>query len=131
VHTSPAAVSWGYNRIDIFYGKYEAGSTSLRWKRWDPSNGGWMPEIAGPAGRMRTSPSVTSPAPGMLNVFYQGAPGELVQQRYDGAGWALTAYTGTPFTEDGSPASVSMDPSTNIVMVRGASTNTVWARALH
>jgi hypothetical protein len=88
VNSNPAAVSWGPNRIDIFY----CGQNNHLWHQWwDGAQ--WNPEqdlggvltpnhLVTPSG-----PAVASWGQNRLDVFYRGQNGHLWHKSWDGAQW--------------------------------------------
>jgi hypothetical protein len=78
--TTPAAVSWGGNRIDVV----AAAPGNTPWHEWQDNEvlGGW--ESLG--GAMEGQPAISSRAPNMLDVFVIGTDNALYQKVYDG-GW--------------------------------------------
>ncbi|HXN93420.1 MAG TPA: hypothetical protein VN879_02895, partial [Candidatus Acidoferrales bacterium] len=68
--SSPAAVSWGFNRIDIFY----CGRNNRLWhKSWDGAQ--WNPEEDLGGAAPAFGPAVASWGQNRLDVFYTPAQG--------------------------------------------------------
>jgi hypothetical protein len=93
MHGSPAAVSWGSSRIDVFVG---GGGSGLAHKSYNGRWSGW--EDLG--GVLTSSPAVTSWGSGRLDVFGRGTDAQLWHIWFDG-GWSswegLGGYvSGTP-----------------------------------
>lgn len=102
---SPAAVSWGPNRLDIF-GRSAGGELIHKWY-----DGGWHNwEKLG--GCILGSPSVTSWAPGRLDIFAKGCNStgpNLMHRWFDGSwkGWETVPFANGRIAS--SPTAVSQE----------------------
>jgi hypothetical protein len=75
--SSPAACSWGSNRIDVFY---PGLNDNLLHKSWDGQS--WRPE-EGLRGRILTSsPAACSWGSNRIDVFYRGLNDHLWHRAY-------------------------------------------------
>jgi serine protease AprX len=81
INSSPAAVSWGSNRIDFFvrgadnayyHGFWDGGG----WHTWEKLGGAFL-----------TAPAAASWAPGRLDVFGIGTDHALWHNWFDGSRW--------------------------------------------
>lgn len=76
IQGTPASVSWGNNRIDVF----AHGSDNGLWHKWYGSSwSGWER-----VGDCASSPSVASWGADRLDIFFTGVAGDLVHLWYDG-----------------------------------------------
>lgn len=118
--SDPAAVSWGPNRIDVFWFVYAlfGGPAELRHAFWDGST--WRNEVlhdtvAQPA----SAPVVASWGVGHLDVMYRDNTGMLWRREFDRAKKNATGFDANGWQlSDSSVASVSGDvalaePTTN------------------
>ena len=109
---SPAAVSWGWGRIDVFARgggsdlshKYFGGG---RWSRWE-TLGGYI----------TASPAVVSTGPQQLSVYVRGGDGALYH-RWFGNGWFGWDYLGGYLVDGVAPAPAARDPYNLDVFVLG------------
>jgi hypothetical protein len=106
--SSPAAVSWAPNRIDLFG---VASNGRLYHKAW---NGfawtGWASELGAPPPGIApgSSPAVSSWGPGRLDVFVRGADNAIWHAAYAGR-WTTWGSLGPLIVS--SPAAVSWAPN--------------------
>lgn len=115
---SPAAVSWGAGRIDVFV----RGTDNALWHKY--FNGSWSGwESLG--GYIMSSPTAASWGSGRLDVFAKGSDNSLVHIAYDGA-WTGWESLGGVITS--SPAAVSTAGNSIDVFARGTD-NAMWHRA--
>jgi hypothetical protein len=109
---SPAAVSWGPGRIDVFA---RGGGSDLAHKFFD--DGRWSPwESLG--NQITASPAVISTGPQQLNVFARGTDGALYH-RWFGAAWYDWEYLGGYLVDGLAPAPAARDPYNLDVFVLG------------
>jgi len=113
---TPAAVSWGGNRLDVFL----RGTDNGLWHRWtdDTVNWGGWEWLAGSVGG---DPIAVSWGWGRLDIFYRGTDNALWQAWWDG-GWHSRSFGGYVI---GEPAVVSQGPGNLEVFYRGAD-NALW-----
>lgn len=117
--TSPAAVSWGPNRLDLFVDGVDGqlwhkGWDGVQWQVWEPLGGG-----------LTSSPTVSSWAPGRLDILVRGSDSGIWHIAYSG-GWSGWESVGGFATS--APAATSWGPNRIDVFVRG-SDNGLWHRA--
>ena len=89
---SPAAASWGPNRLDVFWrGNGDDGAIYRR--SWDGAAqpGGWS-AISTLGGMTSSSPAVVAPADKRLEVYVRGGDNAVWYRRYDGTGWSSWTY---------------------------------------
>jgi sialidase-1 len=128
ISSSPGAVSWGPNRVDIV-----ARMTNGSVGRWY-NDGTWhFQNIGGPTGgTMIGDPEIASTGSGYLNVFVRGEDGNLWQRwtTDGGASWSgwqnLSAMLGGPIAS-GPGATSAMPNSLTVVARRPDSTVGVWS----
>jgi hypothetical protein len=109
--SSPAAASWGRNRLDVFargtdnalYHIYWNGS---RWSNWDSLGG-----------NLTSSPGAVSWGPNRIDVFVRGTTNALFHKWWDGSRWSDWADLGGVLTS--APAAASWAPNRLDVFVRG------------
>ena len=77
--TAPAAVSWGPNRIDVFY---RGGDNALWHRAWNGSE--WTGEEKLPS-IMTSAPAAVSWGPDRIDVFYRGADNALWHRAWNGS----------------------------------------------
>jgi hypothetical protein len=82
---SPAACSWGPDRIDVF----ARGADGGLWHRWyEPA--GWQDWERLPVS-IASDPAATSWGPNRIDVFGRGQDGQLVHAAWDGSSWSFGA----------------------------------------
>ncbi len=113
---SPAAVSWGPDRIDLF-GRSVDGAIYHNY--WD---GSWH-SFESLGGNFIYGPAVSSWAPGRLDVFAIGNDGALYHNYWDGSWHGWGERLGGVFTS--APAAVSSGPNHIDVFGRGTD-NAIW-----
>jgi Repeat of unknown function (DUF346) len=119
--SSPAAVSWGANRLDVF-----AASRGQIWHRawdggsWNPPQQTWCP--LGPPEGVGFPPLISAPAAvsceaGRLDVFAVGSDNQMYHKSGDGdrnwspyGTWEALGQTGGGFDPNTRPAVVSWGP---------------------
>lgn len=108
---TPAAVSWGAGRIDVFA---RGADGSLQHKAYNGAWNGW--ENLG--GGILGGPAVASWGPNRLDVFVRGTDSAIFQKTWDGSGWSgFSTFSGT-VTSD--PAAVSWGANRIDVFARGS-----------
>lgn len=111
---TPAAVSWGPGRIDVFACN-DGGDLMHRWfeRTWHP----W--ERIG--GGLQSGPAVASWAPGRLDVFGRSSRGSLLHWWLAGGSWRGPEDLGMPPGADAgnAPAAVSWGPGRIDVVAPG------------
>lgn len=118
--SKPAAVSWGPNRIDIFY----RGQNNHLWHRaWDGTR--WTTE-EDLGGVLTSAPTVASWGNNRLDVFYRGSNNHLWHMSWDGSRWTNHEDLGGYLTSD--PAAVSWGYNRIDIAYRG-SNNHLWHKA--
>lgn len=102
--TSPAAVSWGPNRMDVFVDGVDNQLYHDAWsgKGWS----GWQ----GLGGLLSSSPTVSSWAPGRLDVFIAGVDDVVYHAFYAGQ-WYGWQYMGGLVAPGTAPAAASWGPN--------------------
>ena len=134
VHGTPSAVSWGPNRIDILYPQGGLGNDpGMRWKRWDPSQGGWLPEAPAFNDELIGLAQATSRQPGQLDAYYVARDGNLIRQQWNaGLGWqrSTAGHMPLPLTTAVSVADVLVGPLHAIAATRSPATGTLLLRRL-
>ncbi len=99
----PAAVSWGGQRMDLFYMSRQGGSLQHRncdGGKWN--NGGWQ-DIGG---QVDSTPAAISRGRNCMDVYVKGADGQCWRRNYDhGGGWDSWESLGGDMV--GMPAAVS------------------------
>ena len=115
--SSPCAVSWGYNRIDVF----GRGTDNALWhKWWDGSSwSGW--ESLG--GILTSAPTVSSWGDNRLDVFVKGTDNALWHKWWDGSSWSGWESLGGVLTS--APGAVSWGYNRIDVFVKGTD-NALW-----
>ncbi len=111
--SSPAAVSWGPNRIDVFardksshvLHQYWTGSAWSGWKILDKNL-----KIFG-------NPAVSSRGPNLLDVFVTGSNNHLMHMTWNGSNWSSWEDLGGELTS--SPSAVSWGPDRIDVVASG------------
>ncbi|SDB93702.1 Repeat of unknown function [Raineyella antarctica] len=108
--SSPAAVSWDQNRIDVV----ARGTDTAVWHRWWDGTGwrGW--ESLG--GSCQSAPAICSWAPGRLDIFTVGTDHRLWHRWFQG-GWSNWESLGGLLSS--APAAVSWGPNRIDVFARG------------
>jgi hypothetical protein len=126
---SPAAVSWGYRRIDVFS---RGGGGDLAHKWFD--NGHWSGwESLG--GIITSSPVVASTGSRKLNVFARGTDGALWHTYFDTLYWYSWEYLGGYLSGGSVPAQSaalgagSREPGKVDVLVIGGDDRTGYQRS--
>jgi hypothetical protein len=101
--SSPAAVSWGANRLDVFGVGLDGGMYHNLWdgKAW----GGWQSL----GGTFTSSPAAVSWGVNRLDVFDVGLDGAMYHNLWDGKAWGGWQSLGGTFVSP--PASVSWGPN--------------------
>jgi hypothetical protein len=117
ITSSPAAVSWGGNRVDFFErgadnAYYHGYWDGARWQVWEKLGGAFL-----------TAPAVSSWAPGRLDVFGVGTDHAMWHGYWDGSAWQPWRRLGGYFTS--APAAVSWGPNRIDVFGRGGD-NALW-----
>jgi hypothetical protein len=78
----PAAVSWGYGRIDVFVNIDDQINqltwNGIQWSNYTVIPNGWFP----------SSPAVTSRGPGLLDLFARGFNNILYHNAFNGSSWS-------------------------------------------
>lgn len=117
----PAAVSWGYNRIDVVV---RGGGDEIYHKYWDGT--GWYPsggfEVLG--GISSYGPGISATGVNRLDVFCAATDYSLRHKWFDGTGWYPNPHwedIGGTLTS--SPAAVSWGPGRIDVVARGGNNN--------
>jgi hypothetical protein len=87
--SSPAAVSWGPNRIDVFAQGADGG---LLHQYWNGSTWGW--ESLG-GGVLSSPPAAVSWGPNRIDVFAQGQDNALVHRYWNGSSWGVWESLGS------------------------------------
>jgi serine/threonine protein kinase len=113
---SPAAVSWGPARIDLFGHGVDG---AIYHNYWD---GSWH-SFESLGGNFVYGPAASSWGPGRLDVFAIGADGALYHNYWDGAWHGWGERLGGVFTS--APAAVSSQPNHIDVVGRGTD-NAIW-----
>ena len=109
--SSPAAVSWGPNRIDVFYADGKDDSLAHQW--WDGST--WSFDDLG--GTVTAGPGVSSWGPGRLDIFVRATNGVLYERIWNNGWLDWQAVGGVPIASG--PAAVSWGPDRIDVFVQG------------
>ncbi len=121
--SDPGAVSWGYNRTDIFARSIDG---EIQWRALSPSGGflvwGLWTSIGKPPTGAASGPGVTSRGPDRLDVFVRGGDDYLYQTSYEGASWSSWEKLGDmPFV--GTPAvAVTGDDRLDVVVAGSGGT---------
>jgi hypothetical protein len=120
--TSPAAVAWDENRIDVFV----QGADGQLWHAWQNDGEapfeGWEPL----GGQLTSSPMVVSRAAGSLDVFARGTDGQLWHRWYAGGPtWLGWEALGGQLV--GAPSGVGFGDGFIEVAARGTD-NALWRR---
>ena len=113
---SPAAVSWGPNRIDV---STRGGSDVLLHKWWD---GGAWSSWENLGGVQTASPAAASWGVGRLDVFVQGQDSGLWQRSYAGTWSGFASHANSAFYLD--PAAISTSRGEIDVFVPGGTVGT-------
>ena len=103
----------------------------MRWKRWDPSNGGWLPEATAFTDELIGLAQATSRQPGQLDTYYVGRDGNLIRQQWNaGLGWqrSTAGHMPLPLTTAVSVADVLVGPLHAIAATRSPATGTLLLR---
>jgi hypothetical protein len=108
---SPAVVSWGLNRLDVFQ-RGPAGTLLHKW--WDGSAWSAWEDLGG---GLNGGPDVASWGANRLDVFIRGTDNALHHKAWTGSGWTGWTNLGGTITAD--PAAVSRGPGLIDVFVRG------------
>ena len=117
--SSPTAVSWDNNRIDVFY--RNADTDDLRHITWNGS--AWSAESLGKI--FTSGVGAASWGPGRIDLFMRGA-GDVLQWGVRSGGWSgWTSLGGAAIGSD--PAAVSWGPDRIDVFVRGTD-GALWHR---
>jgi hypothetical protein len=88
--SAPAAVSWGNNRLDLFW---RAGDKTVQHKWFDgnvacaTTNGCWSAGAETMMTNIESAPTVSSWGPSRLDIFAVGGDGKLKHVYYAGYGW--------------------------------------------
>lgn len=114
---SPAAVSWGPNRIDVVY----IGTDDAIWHAY--YDGAWQNRKS-LGGVSFASPSITSTGPGNLEVVVRGTNGLIYQNTYNSTWSGWRGCTG-PSNFTGAP-SIGASGSTLTTWARDSSNN-LWS----
>ena len=83
---SISAISWGYNRMDVYGNDVETGNVSHKWwdgYQWNPSSA--QLELLG--GSFKTPPAAISSNTGRMDVFSVGGDNSLYHKYFDGSVW--------------------------------------------
>ena len=120
ITSTPNAVSWGPNRLDIF----ARGTDSALWHRWwnGSSWGGW--ESLG--GAIQSEPRAVAWGPNRLDIFAVGNDHALWHRWWDGSAWRGWESLGGVLTSE--PSVVSWGPNRLDVFARGTN-HALWHRA--
>ena len=115
--SAPGAVSWGFNRIDVFV----KGTDNALWHKWwnGASWSGW--ESLG--GVLTSAPTVSSWGDNRLDVFVKGTDNALWHKWWDGASWSNWKSLGGVLTS--APGAVSWGFNRIDVFVKGTD-NALW-----
>jgi hypothetical protein len=119
---SPATVSWGDGRIDVF----GRGSDNALWHRSYANNAWSSWESLSGQLASTTGPAVSSQAAGQLDVFVIGSDNALWHRSYKSGTWSTWESLGGQLTA--SPATVSWGDGRIDVFGRG-SDNALWHRS--
>ncbi|MEY2422812.1 MAG: hypothetical protein QOI95_2879 [Acidimicrobiaceae bacterium] len=117
---SPAIVSWGPGRLDLFV----RSNDDKLWQRFTSNNGvswsNWFQPFSD--GTLLSSPTVASWAPNRLDVFVTGSDGNIYQRFWDTTTWSVWLLRGKPASVavTGNPAAASWGPNRLDVFVRGS-----------
>jgi len=117
--TPLAAVSWGGDRLDVFY----SGSNGQLCQRYHES-GSWSGEID-LGGSVASRPTVASWGPRRLDVFFKGPDSALHQMWWAGHGWNA-ATLGGAIKRD--VAAVSWGPNRLDVFTQGQANDRLFQR---
>ena len=120
IQGQPAAVSWGYGRVDVFAWGTGDDLWHLAWNLGQ----GWQIESLG--GSIRTSPSVVSWGPDHLDVYVRGFDNALWHRYWHNGSWAPEwerlghEFQGTPYAVSWGPSRIDVfgwsGPATNDVL---------------
>ncbi len=115
---SPAAVSWGPGRLDVFV----RGVDNQLHHKWYDGNAwsGWE----GLGGCLSDAPAASSWGAGRIDVFVRGCDGVIYHKWFEG-GWSAWESMGAS-SYDG-PAAVSWGPGRVDLFIRGTN-NALWQR---
>jgi hypothetical protein len=119
--SAPAAVSWGFNRIDVF----SRGPDNQLWQAWWPAPNGWS--WTDLDGVLTSAPAVESWGANRLDVFLRGAgtPANVFHRAFDPSfGWGPYEGWGGPFVSG--PAVVSWGPGRLDAFSRHQIGNNLW-----
>ncbi|HZI08985.1 MAG TPA: M12 family metallopeptidase [Myxococcus sp.] len=117
--SSPAAVSWGPGRLDVFV----RGADSTLMHKWYDNNTWSAWESLG--GCLAHAPAVSSWGAGRLDVFVSNCEGVIYHKWFDANGWSAWENMGA--TSHDGPAAVSWGPGRVDLFIRGTN-NALWQR---
>ncbi len=105
----PAAVSWNFDRIDVFIRGRDSASNTVIWhKVWDGNWQGWeaigVPAAGLPAD-LSSGPAVSSYAKNRLDLFVKGADRALWRRKWNGSAWKDWESLGGGFESDSAAVS--------------------------
>jgi hypothetical protein len=102
VQGDPAAVSWGPGRVDVF--GWDWGSDNeLEHLVYDQNHGGWQPFAESLGGNLGSTPAVTSPGSGLLNVVIRNGSSWVFNEiAFNGSSWGGWSGTTTSIPIRGS-----------------------------
>lgn len=118
--SAPDAVSWGPDRIDIFWRGWDG---TLRQKAWDGK--AWSGTF-NHGGTLTSGPAVASWDVNRLAVFARGPNNDVMQKRWTGSAWEDWKSIGGSVTSD--PAAVSRGGDRLDVFARGED-DAIWQNA--
>ncbi len=108
-----AAVSWGHDRIDIFWADFDGALIHRSF-----ADGAWTdPESLG--GTLASGPAVTAWDVDRMEVFAVMQDGELWNRYWDGSSWHGWETLGGDLDPTGTPAASSWGPDRLDVFARG------------
>ncbi|HMD81521.1 MAG TPA: hypothetical protein VKE92_09465, partial [Anaerolineales bacterium] len=126
--SSPAAASWGENRIDIF----ALGTDSQVWQYvWDNQWFGWYPQGGGDVelgGQPEDAPAVSTWSVNQLDLFVRRSDHNLVYKLWDGSTWSDWLTLGNQIYS--APSAVSRNADLIDIVARGESGQVLWRNAL-
>lgn len=129
-YPTPNAASWEDGHMDVF--ELRDGGVWHTWYTAATGWSGWQPLTYGrpePSG-LKKAVSVTSQAPGKLNLFARGDDGRLWQTWFDSNGWNRWNYIDGPSSFSSVPTSFSWaDGHMDVYEIRGGAIWHTWYNA--
>lgn len=88
---SISAISWGYNRMDVYGSDGEGNVTHQYWDgyQWGPAYN----QIEALGGGFNSPPTAVSPGTGKMDIFSVGTDQSLQHKFYDGSAWQPSEST--------------------------------------